>query len=70
MIGRGTEVLGENLPHCHFIHHKSYITWPAVNSGRRGGKPVNNHLSYGTVFLPFYCEFVPESLHMVYTCNI
>jgi hypothetical protein len=24
-IGRGTEVLGENLPQCHFVHHKSYM---------------------------------------------
>jgi hypothetical protein len=24
-IGRGTEVFGENLPHCHFVHHKSHV---------------------------------------------
>jgi hypothetical protein len=25
-IGRGTEVVGENLPQCHFAHHKSHMT--------------------------------------------
>jgi hypothetical protein len=32
-IGRGTEVLGENLPQCHFVHHKSYMTWPGLEPG-------------------------------------
>jgi hypothetical protein len=25
-IGRGTEVLGENLSQCNFVHHISHIT--------------------------------------------
>jgi hypothetical protein len=29
-IGRGTEVLGENLPQCLFIRHKSQIWWPEI----------------------------------------
>jgi hypothetical protein len=25
MIGKGTEILEENLPHCRFVHHKPHI---------------------------------------------
>jgi hypothetical protein len=25
-IGRDTEILGENLPQCHFVDHKSHMT--------------------------------------------
>jgi hypothetical protein len=28
-----TEVLGEKLPQCHFVHHKFNMTWPELEPG-------------------------------------
>jgi hypothetical protein len=46
-IGRETEVLGENLPQRHVVHHKSHLPDLGSNPVRRGGKPATNRLSYG-----------------------
>jgi hypothetical protein len=32
-IGRGTEVLGENLTQRHLVHHKSHLTRPGIEPG-------------------------------------
>jgi hypothetical protein len=49
-MAKETEVLGENLPQLHSVHHRSYMTDWGSNSGCRGEKPAANPVSCGTHF--------------------
>jgi hypothetical protein len=57
-LAEETKVLGENLPQCQFVHHKPHMFCPDAKKGRRGGKPANNRLSYGTALARRYADWV------------
>jgi hypothetical protein len=67
LLAGETEVPGENLSHCYFVHHKSHTTWQGANPGGRDGKPATNRLSYGTaiyssIYLSIYLSISTNRL--------
>jgi hypothetical protein len=49
-----TEVLGENPPRLHFVHHKSHLSDPGANPGRRVG---SHRLTASDMARPTSCSY-------------
>jgi hypothetical protein len=58
------EVIRENLPQCHFIYHKSHMTWPGLVPGLPRWEPsvVSVEINYGELLLENLALLLPQAL--------
>jgi hypothetical protein len=62
-VSREIEVLGENLPHCYFVHHNSHMNWPRART--RIVAVELNITQATTISIYVNIQFVPNLCHLI-----
>jgi hypothetical protein len=51
-LARETEVFGENMPQCHFVHHKSHMTRPGLEAEAAAAAVGNQRITASAMSRP------------------